>query len=92
MIHQAADSPTAPIERTVLFVIAARENPARLFRDGPQLLHSLPNPVQQLLRQGKVNGYACTPEYKGDSFVPSRITVEAKMDGRPVFTESVSIW
>ena len=48
--------------------------------------------VEQLLRQGKVNGYACTPEYKGDSFVPSRITVEAKMDGRPVFTESVSIW
>ena len=48
--------------------------------------------VEQLLRQGKVNGYACTPEYKGDSFVPSRITVEAKMDGKPVFTESVSIW
>jgi len=48
--------------------------------------------VEDLLRQEKVNGYACTPEYKGKSVVPSRITVVAKLDGKPVFTESVEIW
>lgn len=48
--------------------------------------------VEELLRQGKVNGYTCTPEYKGASFVPSKITVAAKMDGQPVFTQSVTIW
>jgi len=50
------------------------------------------NMVEDLLRQEKVNGYACTPEYKGTSVVPSRITVVAKLDGKPVFTESVEIW
>lgn len=48
--------------------------------------------VEELLRQEKVNGYTCTPEYKGASFVPAKITVAAKMDGQPVFTESITIW
>ena len=48
--------------------------------------------VESLLRQGKINGYSCTPQYKGQSFVPSELTIEAKKDGEPVFTETIHIW
>lgn len=48
--------------------------------------------VEDLLRQEKVNGYECRPEYQGKSVVPVKITVIAKLDGKPVFTESIRIW
>lgn len=48
--------------------------------------------VEDLLRQEKVNGYECRPEYLGRSFVPAKITVIAKKDGAAVFTESIRIW
>lgn len=48
--------------------------------------------VEDLLVQGKVNGYSCTPQYKGKSFVPSDITIVAKKDGEAVFTETIHIW
>lgn len=48
--------------------------------------------VENLLKEGKINSYACTPEYKGNSFVPSKLTIEAKKDGQPVFTETINIW
>lgn len=48
--------------------------------------------VEELLIQEKVNGYLCTPEYKGNSFIPSKISLVAKKDGIPVFTETINIW
>ena len=48
--------------------------------------------VEDLLRQEKVNGYQCLPEYQGESFVPVSITVIAKMKGEPVFTQRIRIW
>lgn len=48
--------------------------------------------VEDLLRQEKVNGYQCAPEYQGSSFVPTAVTVIAKMDGKPVFTQRIQIW
>lgn len=48
--------------------------------------------VEDLLVQGKVSGYSCTPVYKGKSFVPSKITITASKDGRPVFTETIEVW
>lgn len=48
--------------------------------------------VEELLRKGQVNGYACTPTYKGDSFIPSKLTIEAKKDGESIFTETINIW
>ena len=48
--------------------------------------------LEALLRQEKVNGYECRPEYLGKSFVPVKVTVIAKKDGAPVFTESIRIW
>lgn len=48
--------------------------------------------VEELFLQGKVNGYSGSPEYKGRSFVPSRVHIVAKKDGEPVFTETIEIW
>ncbi len=48
--------------------------------------------VEDLLRQEKVNGYECRPEYKGTSVVPTAITVIAKQKGEPVFTQHIQIW
>ncbi|MDR2024338.1 MAG: hypothetical protein LBQ71_14090 [Hungatella sp.] len=50
------------------------------------------NMVEDLLRQDKINGYACTPEYKGKSFVPSKLRIVAGKDGKDVFTENINIW
>lgn len=46
--------------------------------------------VQDLLEQGKVSSYNCTPQYKGKSFIPSSITITAS--GTTTFTETINIW
>lgn len=48
--------------------------------------------VEDLLVAGKVNGYSCSPQYKGKSLIPSAITIAAKKDGNPVFTQTIEIW
>ena len=48
--------------------------------------------VEELLVDDKVNGYSCSPEYKGKSRIPSKIEITAKKDGNPVFTETIDIW
>lgn len=48
--------------------------------------------VEELLKQEKVNGYECTPEYKGKSFIPCSLTVVAKKNGQEVFTETIKVW
>jgi len=48
--------------------------------------------VEDLLIQEKVNGYSCTPTYKGESFVPLALTIIARKDGRDVFTQTINIW
>lgn len=48
--------------------------------------------VEDLLRQGKIQGYSCTPEYREKSFIPCAITVTATKDGTAVFTETIHIW
>lgn len=48
--------------------------------------------VEELVDAGKVDGYSCSPEYKGNSFIPSKLTIVAKMSGEPVFTETINVW
>lgn len=48
--------------------------------------------VKQLLVEGKVNGYSCTPEYKGRSFISSKIQISASYNGKEVFKEKIEIW
>jgi hypothetical protein len=48
------------------------------------------NVVADLLEQGKVTGYSASPEYKGKSFIPSALILEAKGTGS--ITERIEIW
>ncbi len=48
--------------------------------------------VETLFVRNKVNGYSCTPTYKGKSFVPSQVTVIARKDDKDVFTYTLRIW
>lgn len=48
--------------------------------------------VEDLLRQGKVSGYQCRPEYQGTCFIPTAVNVVASQKGEPVFTQRIRIW
>lgn len=48
--------------------------------------------VEKLLVEDKVNGYSCSPAYKGSSRIPYKIEIAAKKDGNPVFTETINVW
>lgn len=48
--------------------------------------------VEELLLQAKVNGYSCSPEYKGGSFVPSKLIITASQEGKDVFKQTINIW
>jgi len=48
--------------------------------------------IEELIKKGQVSGYSCNLEYKGNSLVPSKLTVNAKKDDKVVFTETINIW
>lgn len=48
--------------------------------------------VEDLVRKGKVDGYSCDLEYKGKSQVPSKIHIQSKKEGKPVFKETINVW
>lgn len=48
--------------------------------------------LENLLQEGKINNYSCEQEYKGDSFVPSKILVQAFKDGVQVFCQTINVW
>jgi hypothetical protein len=46
--------------------------------------------IQPLGEEGKITKYSAQPGYKGDSFVPSSLTVRAHDPGE--FTATIEIW
>ncbi len=48
------------------------------------------NMVVDLFEQGLVTSYEAHPEYKGNSFIPSAIVMEAK--GKGGITERIEVW
>ncbi|MEK6507534.1 hypothetical protein [Myroides sp. C4067] len=48
------------------------------------------NYIVDLLQQGYKVQYKAFPEYKGNSFVPSKVIIE--VDGDQVFTKEIEIW
>jgi hypothetical protein len=49
--------------------------------------------IQDLVNQGQVSSYAAQPEYKGDSFVPSKIKITASHPGKSGgFNPVIDIW
>lgn len=53
---------------------------------------SCDNIIADLLDEEKVKSYDCRPEYKGNSFIPSKITITSGKDGNVVFQETINIW
>lgn len=48
--------------------------------------------VENLLLEGKVTGYSCSPKYRGESRVPKEITISATKEEIAVFTQTIHIW
>ncbi|MGL4584272.1 MAG: hypothetical protein ACRCVU_14985 [Flavobacterium sp.] len=46
--------------------------------------------LEDLLKQGLHIQYRASPEYKGESFIPSKILIE--VDGDQTFTREIEIW
>lgn len=56
------------------------------------LKKDMDNIIAKLGEQEKTKSLACTSEYKGNSFVPSRITLISGKDGVDVFKQTIEIW
>jgi hypothetical protein len=49
--------------------------------------------VIALIQEGRVSQYSASPEYKGDSFVPAKIVIEASDEtGTSVFNSTIAVW
>ncbi len=46
--------------------------------------------IEELLIEGKKLGYSAEPEYKGKSFIPSKLKISVTGDSE--FTETINIW
>lgn len=57
-----------------------------------KIKESYDNTIADLLEQNKVETYNCKPEYKGKSFIPSKIIITSGKDGNVVFEETINIW
>lgn len=57
-----------------------------------KLKESCDNIVAELLDEGKVKSYGCHPEYEGESFIPSKLTITSGKDGNILFEETINVW
>ena len=48
--------------------------------------------LADLVEQGKAKSFNCTPEYKGKSVVPCKITITSGKDGVEVFKQTIEVW
>ena len=48
--------------------------------------------IEKMVIEEKVQGYSCNPEYKGNSFIPSKIKVVVTNEGKEVFSQTIEIW
>lgn len=46
----------------------------------------------KLFQKGKIDNYICNPEYKEDSYVPSRLYIVCSRNGKKVYKRKVNIW
>lgn len=55
-----------------------------------ELKNRYDNLIEELIREGKQLSYSAAPAYKGQSFIPSSITITASGDAD--FSETIEIW
>jgi len=48
--------------------------------------------IGDMVKQGLVSGYAAEPEYKGDSFIPSRIKIKTSHPEKPGVDRIINVW
>jgi len=49
--------------------------------------------IAQMVKEGAVSQYAVVPEYKGDSFIPSKIKITTSNPEKPgAFNPTINIW
>ena len=53
---------------------------------------SYDNVLADLVEQGKAKSFNCTPEYRGNSVVPCKITLTSGMDGKDVLNQTINVW
>ena len=46
--------------------------------------------VRKLLEEGLADNYSCSPEYKGKSFIPSKLIINGT--GKRTFNYTIDIW
>ncbi|MBO4458199.1 MAG: hypothetical protein J5802_10805 [Butyrivibrio sp.] len=57
-----------------------------------KIKESYDNMLADLVEQGKAVSFDCTPEYRGDSVVPCKITLTAGGDGEDTFNQTINVW
>lgn len=50
------------------------------------------NILADLVAQGKAQSFKCTPEYRGKSKVPCKITITSGKEGVEVFKQTIEVW
>ena len=56
------------------------------------LKNKIDDELEELMNQGRsVTGYRCIPSYKGNSGIPTRIVIQAFIDGSEEFIRDINI-
>lgn len=48
--------------------------------------------IEGLLEEERVKSFDCTPEYRGSSVVPCKLTIVSGKDGEEVYRQTIDIW
>jgi hypothetical protein len=57
------------------------------------LKNKIDDELEEFMNQGRaVKGYRCIPSYKGKSGIPTRIVIQAFIDGFEQFVRDINIW
>lgn len=48
--------------------------------------------IADLVEREKAKSFDCIPEYRGNSFIPSSITIISSKDGVEVFKQTIKVW
>ena len=49
--------------------------------------------IQKMVNDGNISSYQAVPEYKGNSFIPSKILIKASHHEKPgAFNPTINIW
>jgi len=89
---------TGKLERLFLFPLefGGQEVPQNILYVPPGIAaikQQIDGTIAKMVSEGAVSSYAATPEYKGNSFVPSKIKIVTSHEQKPGgFNPTINIW